>query len=210
MPPPTRLMNQIDFDAVRAFLLPQFTAANQVATLPNLTIQLPSVGGRAEAMVIERLGLDWLLFAQWPATTIPSSYAQGDPVTANLLLHDALVQFSCMQLIALGFAQQLIPTSTRTASQTDTIAINWDKRRGDFECEGYKALNLLRRPQPVAGRSFISPSAGASGQMGRTIATGQQHGLGRYSYGYGYSRHRPGYETGPSMAPVSPLDPECP
>jgi hypothetical protein len=199
-------MNQEDFDAVRALLLPLQSPANQVNILPNTTIQLPSVGGRAEALVITRLGLDWQLFALYPNATIPAYYAQGDPITALGLVHDALVQFSCMQLIALGFAQQLVPIMTRTADQQQTLAIKWDQRRQDFAADGYAALYLLRRPQPVAGRSFISPSAGASGQMGRTIATRHPWRDRRGAA----SRHaRPGYETGPTQSCVPP-DPDCP
>jgi hypothetical protein len=202
----TRLMNQEDFDAVRALLLPLQSPANQVTILPNTTIQLASVGGRAEALVITRLGLDWQLFALYPNATIPAYYAQGDPITALGLVHDALVQFSCMQLIALGFAQQLVPIMTRTADQQQTLAIKWDQRRQDFAADGYAALYLLRRPQPVAGRSFISPSAGASGQMGRTIATRHPWRDRRWAT----SRHaRPGYETGPTQSCVPP-DPDCP
>jgi len=157
-----------DLDAIRALLLPLVPVARSSSTIPDSTIMLPSVGGRAEAIVIERLGADWLLFAT-EGSTIPSSYAQGDPVMAKQLVHDALVQFACAQLLSTGMFAQLVPIMRRSADQSYSLGVDWKCQHGSFMTAGYQALYLLRRAVPVVGRIFVSPSAGATGQLSQTI-----------------------------------------
>jgi hypothetical protein len=136
------------------------------------TIFLDSIGGRAEAIVVERIGGDWVYFMPGaPVSNIPLYYAQGNQALAVTLLHDALVQFACMQLMKTGQLPDLTATSIKTADQTITGGMNYAERIANFQCLGQAALDLLRRPFPVAGRTFVSPSAGASGQLCQTIRT---------------------------------------
>jgi hypothetical protein len=155
-----------DTDAVRALLLPTQDPEDLTTLVPDTTILLPSVGGRAEAIVMQRLGNDWPMFANYLANRIlPAYYAQGNAALAYQLCHDALTAFCCCQLIALGVPQQIVAGSTSIDSVSSTYAIDWEKRRADLEKQGYDALNLLRRAFPIPGRQFLSPAGGAAGQM---------------------------------------------
>lgn len=180
-----RLMTEADDDAVRLLALPTKSAAQALKLLPSSTIELPSVGGRAEAIVMERLGADWLLFAAADAPArIPAVYAQGDGILALTLCHDALVQFACAQLIAIGFLQQLIPSTVRMLDQQVTRVVDWETRKADYAAQGYAALALLRRPTPVPHRRFISPAAGASGQLHHVVRPHQPELRRHRSWGW--------------------------
>lgn len=164
------LLTADDAAAVQALL--SVPGQDMDSLLPFQTILLPSIGGRAEAIVAERLGSDWPLFVvPAPISGIPLYYAQGNQALAATLLHDALVQFACARVVDSGILQQVVVVSEATADEKLVYGVNWTSRQDSFVCQGNEALNLLRRPFPVAGRTFVSPAAGASGQMCQTIRT---------------------------------------
>lgn len=168
------LFGPADCYQVRLLLRPGCDARDDSGILSDYMLSMPSIGGRAEAIVKQRLGADWLGFAATPLV-VPAYYAQGDPVLAMQLVHDALVQLTCAQVVNTGLLSQLVATTKKSDDLTTTVNVQWATMQANFECAGYKALNLLRRAIPVAGRTFNSPSSGAAGQLTTSIRT---HPLG--------------------------------
>lgn len=173
------LLTDEDLDTVRALLLPNQTTQTAQIMLPIFVLMQPSVGGRAEAIIKQRLGTDWIGFVSTPPV-IPTYYAQGDADLAVQLFHDAMVQFTCARVVASGIMHQLTPNLQKLPNVTVETIVPWPVIQANFEMAGRTALNLLRRPFPVAGRTFASPSAGASGEMATCIQTGTPLGQRRW------------------------------
>lgn len=139
---------------IRALCLPLPSPDRAEALLPSLTLMGPSIAGRAEALVIRRLG------ATWPAilagTPLPI-YANGDAALALDLLYDATVLWCCALTVPL--LAQFVPTLEKSEVITVQRDLSWEAMRVRYVADAQAALGLLRPVTVTPALSMTHPYA---------------------------------------------------
>ncbi len=142
-----------DMDAVRTMALGMLPPAVAAARIPDQTIQSPSVGMRAEQLVIRRIGPDWAAIL---AGAAPAQYAGGDVVSAKMLLIDAAIMYACAQLCPI--LRQLVATQEKSEMVSTTLDIDWTEQRKDYERQAREALNMLAPVGPLPTMETSGPT----------------------------------------------------
>lgn len=141
------LTTPADMAQVRALLFPLVSPATATLLLPDSIIALFPVAGRAEQMVISRVGPDWTLIV---AGMAPAKYALGDPITALALLKSAAMMLCCSYLCVQ--MKQLVPTAEKDELINVTRDLDWTALQTEYLQQAQIDLGLL------AGTGDVAPA----------------------------------------------------
>lgn len=147
-----RILGREDYDDIRSIamsILPLWRAKELVT---DGTLQSFQIIGRAEQLVIRRIGTDWVSIKNGIA---PVVYAGGDPISAQSLLRDAVIMLSCSFLCPL--LKQIIPKTENGELVTVARDLDFTKLQTEYQKQANIALALIKPVVSVSGLTMSHP-----------------------------------------------------
>lgn len=127
-----------DTAEVRSIIVPMLSSARAAFWLPDALINGPAFAGRAELIVTNRVGVDWVAIE---AGTAPVQYAGGFPDLAKALLHSATVLYVCAFLCPL--MRQIISKEEKTELIDFVRDISWSNQATEYTVLAQQTLEQL-------------------------------------------------------------------
>ncbi len=141
-----QIMGPTDILEVRSLVLSLLPPAISLIWLPDALLSSATVGGRAELVVIRRLGTDWVAIQ---AGTAPVIYASGMPSLAHDLLHSACVLYTCSFLCPM--MRQIVAKQEKSELIERQLDLSWSASAKEFLAQAQETLGLLSPQTSVAG-----------------------------------------------------------